>query len=164
MGRGARLPYVADNFYSFRTVWHLPGAPDDTYRVLARLVDYPSWWHEVKEVRARNADEYELRVRSLLPYDLDFVSRQTRHDAEQRVLEASMTGDLEGFSRWTIEHAPGGTVAVFEEDVEAQKEILRRLAPIARPAFRANHTLMMRHGQRGLRVYLAGFRARHGDD
>ena len=39
----------------------------------------------------------------------------------------------------------------------ANKALLRRLAPIARPAFRANHALMMRHGERGLRTYLAGF-------
>ena len=151
MGRGARLPNVANNFYSFRSVWHLPGAPDDAYRVLARLVDYPSWWPEVKEVRARSADECELRVRSVLPYDLRFVSRQTRQDPEQRVLEASMNGDLNGFSRWTIEHAQGGTRAAFDEEVEAEKELLRKLAPIARPAFRVNHTVMMRHGERGLR-------------
>jgi hypothetical protein len=31
------------------------------------------------------------------------------------------------------------------------------LLPIARPAFRANHALMMRRGERGLRTYLAGF-------
>jgi len=30
---------------------------------------------------------------------------------------------------------------------------------VARPAFRANHTLMMRDGRRGLTAYLAGLRA-----
>ena len=49
--------------------------------------------------------------------------------------------------------------AVFEEEVTATKALLRYLAPVARPAFRANHTLMMRHGQAGLRVYLAGYAA-----
>jgi hypothetical protein len=29
---------------------------------------------------------------------------------------------------------------------------------VARPAFVANHALMMRHGRRGLRAYLAGLR------
>ena len=71
-----------------------------------------------------------------------------------------MSGDLDGFSRWTVTDAGAGrTKAVFEEDVTARKALLRRLALIARPAFRANHTVMMRHGQHGLAVYLAGYEA-----
>jgi len=37
--------------------------------------------------------------------------------------------------------------------------LLRRLELAARPAFKANHTKMMRDGERGLRTYLAGYRA-----
>ena len=71
-----------------------------------------------------------------------------------------LTGDLEGFSRWTIQEFPDGSRATFEEEVVANKKLLQRLDPIARPAFRANHKLMMSHGERGLRTYLAGRRAR----
>jgi hypothetical protein len=74
-----------------------------------------------------------------------------------RVLEAKLTGDLEGFSRWTITATGSGADLLFEEEVVTTKALLRRLAPIARPAFRANHALMMRHGERGLRTYLAGY-------
>jgi hypothetical protein len=81
-------------------------------------------------------------------------------DAGARILEANMSGDLDGFSRWTISSAPNGTSAVFEEEVVATKTLLRRLELIARPAFKANHTKMMRDGERGLRTYLAGYRAR----
>jgi hypothetical protein len=72
-----------------------------------------------------------------------------------RVLEATLSGDLDGFSRWTITAVDGGTVAVFEEEVETTKRALRLLAPVARPAFRANHWLMMRHGQAGLQARLS---------
>jgi hypothetical protein len=74
------------------------------------------------------------------------------------VLEAGMTGDLEGFSRWTISVHPTGTEAVFDEQVVAAKPLLRKLEPIARPAFKANHARMMRNGERGLRTFLAGYR------
>jgi hypothetical protein len=70
-----------------------------------------------------------------------------------------MRGDLEGFSRWTIEPERSGTLVTFEEEVIARKESLRRLAVVARPFFRWNHAVMMRHGRRGLGVYLAGYRA-----
>jgi hypothetical protein len=155
---------VPDHSYSFRSVWQ-PGAPAaDVYLALAHLADYPAWWPEIREVRPLAEDHYELRCRSLLPYDLVFTTRQTRRDPAARVLEAHLEGDLEGFSRWTIQELPDGTRATFEEEVIANKELLRRLDPLARPAFRANHSLMMRHGERGLRTYLAGHRARWTED
>ncbi len=45
-----------------------------------------------------------------------------------------------------------------DEQVTAHKVLLRKLALVARPAFRLNHALMMRHGLRGLNAYLAGMR------
>jgi hypothetical protein len=90
-----------------------------------------------------------------------FTTHQTRRDPQARVLEARLTGDLEGFSRWTIQDFAEGARATFEEEVVANKALLRRLDPLARPAFRANHKLMMKHGEDGLRTFLAGYRARY---
>ena len=151
---------MADHSYSFRSVWTLGASADDVYQALERLADYPAWWPEIKEVRPLTSEEYELRCRSVLPYDLVFTTRQTRRDPQARVLEAHLDGDLEGFSRWTIQEFPEGSRATFEEEVVANKKLLQRLDPVARPAFRANHKLMMSHGERGLRTYLAGRRAR----
>jgi hypothetical protein len=152
---------VADHSYQFTSVW-TPGAPSaDVYHALEHLPGYPAWWPEVREVRPLRPDEYELRCRSLLPYDLVFTTHQTRRDPQARVLEARLTGDLEGFSRWTIQDFAEGARATFEEDVVANKGLLRRLDPMARPAFRANHKLMMKHGEQGLRTFLAGYRARY---
>jgi hypothetical protein len=145
------------NFYRFRSQWQVPAAPTEAYGVLSALAEYPRWWSEVRRAVQVSDDVFEVTVRSLLPYDLDFVSRQARQDAEAGILEAAMTGDLEGFSRWTISPVRAGTRLVFEEEVVVAKPLLRRLAAVARPAFRANHALMMRHGERGLRTFLAGY-------
>ena len=99
----------------------------------------------------------------MLPYNLVFESIQDRRDPDEGVLEARLVGDLDGFSRWTNPLIAIVT-AVFEEEVTATKALLRYLAPVARPAFRANHTLMMQHGQAGLRVYLAGYTATRAVD
>jgi uncharacterized protein YndB with AHSA1/START domain len=150
---------MGDSAYVFRSEWHLSAPPDDVYRALERLPDYPLWWPQVREVRSRGSETFELVCKSSLPYELRFTTRQSVRDASSRVLEAAMTGDLEGSSRWTISVQPTGTSAVFDEEVVATKALLRKLEPIARPAFKYNHTRMMRDGERGLRTYLAGYRA-----
>ncbi|MGZ4631504.1 MAG: SRPBCC family protein [Actinomycetes bacterium] len=144
--------------YVFRSVWQAAATPDEVYRALRELDDYPAWWPEVRRTDRVDDATYDMRVRSLLPYDLVFRTVRSREDPVAGVLEATMTGDLTGFSRWTITPSESGATMVFEEQVEAQKPLLRRLGPVARPAFVANHALMMRHGRRGLGAYLAGMR------
>jgi len=146
--------------YRFRSVWSVPAEPGTVYAVLRELGEYPRWWREVRTVRRIDDDTSELVCRSFLPYDLSFVSSRAREDPFARVLEATLTGDLEGFSRWTIRpDGRNGSRMLFEEEVVTNKRSLNLLAPIARPAFTANHTLMMRSGERGLRTYLAGYQA-----
>ena len=130
--------------------------------MLERVPDYPLWWPQVRSVTPLGDLTFELVCRSSLPYELRFTTTQAVRDPETRVLEATMVGDLEGFSRWTITVGANGTSATFAEEVVATKALLRRLELIARPAFKANHTRMMRDGERGLRTYLAGYRAQLG--
>jgi uncharacterized protein YndB with AHSA1/START domain len=151
---------MGDSVYKFQSVWQLHAPPDDVFQALARLADYPLWWPEVKAVRAFGDESFELTCRSTLPYELRFTTKQTVRDPDGRTLEAHMEGELEGFSRWTLSALPTGTSATFDEEVVVNKSLLRKLEPIARPAFKVNHTRMMRNGERGLRTYLAGYRAR----
>jgi hypothetical protein len=90
-----------------------------------------------------------------LPFALRITAHRSRADAGAGVLEARLTGDLEGFSRWELTAAPdGGTLLSFSEEVEAVRPLLRRLA-FARPLFEVNHRVMMRAGERGLREHLS---------
>jgi ribosome-associated toxin RatA of RatAB toxin-antitoxin module len=158
--RVCTLQLMDFNHYKFVTAWEFDAAADDVFAILEDLASYPQWWREVRRVQHIDDTTAQVLARSFLPYDLAFTTRQRRRDATAGVLEASMTGDLDGFSRWTITAAGADrTKVVFEEDVVARKALLRRLALIARPAFRANHTLMMRNAQRGLGIYLAGYQA-----
>ena len=146
------------NEYRFRTRWTFSAAPDDVFAALAELVDYPTWWPEVRVTTVLDADRCQMTIRSVLPYDLSFVTARSRLDRHAGILEAALSGDLQGVSRWTVAASPNGTVAVFDETVVAHKALLRRLALVARPAFRANHAVMMSHGRRGLAAYVAGMR------
>jgi len=140
--------------YVFRSEWRLPAPPTRVYEVLADVEAYPGWWPQVR--RARRIDDLsgELTCRSLLPYDVVFVLHRERQDADAHVLRARMDGDLCGTSQWTVTAAGDGSVAVFDESVEAGRGMLRAAGRLVRPALRFNHDLMMRAGERGLREHL----------
>lgn len=142
--------------YRFRNSWELPAPGRRVYQVLADPRSYPVWWPEVREVRQLSGSSGELTFRSVLPYQLAVVATEARQDPGAGVLEAWLDGDLEGLTRWTVTSAgPGRAVAVFDEDVVVRKPLMRLLGLPARPAFRANHALMMRHGRSGLAHYLS---------
>lgn len=148
---------MSRHFYAFASEWVVPVPPVRVFETLSRLDEYPQWWPQVRSTNAIDEQTCEIEVRSTLPYSLRMTAHHSRKDAEAGVLEADLTGDLIGQSRWLLTRAPDGTGTVlrFGEEVEVVRPLLRRLS-FARPAFRFNHALMMRAGERGLRRHLAG--------
>ncbi|WHM39643.1 SRPBCC family protein [Streptomyces sp. BPTC-684] len=142
--------------YRFRSVWQLPAPPAAVYAVLERAEGYPRWWPQIREVTAVDDRTGIARFRSVLPYDLVVTARERRRDEVAGVLEVAMSGDLDGWARWTLSAYDGGTRAVYEQEVEVRKPLMRRLAVPGRPVFLANHALMMRAGRRGLTAVLNG--------
>ncbi|MFC4610890.1 SRPBCC family protein [Streptomyces maoxianensis] len=142
--------------YRFRNVWDLTAGPAAVYEVLERAEEYPRWWPQVREVTALDEITGTARFRSFLPYELLVTARAQRRDPAAGVLEVGMKGDLEGWARWTLTEHGGGTRALYEQEVEVRKPLMRRLALPCRPVFRANHAAMMRGGRRGLAAYLGG--------
>jgi hypothetical protein len=150
------------NHYHFRSVWTVAAEADAVFNTLAQLDTYPLWWPEVKAVTMLDADNARVQIRALLPYALEFLMARQVTDEAKGILRAGMTGDLEGFSCWTISSSQPGSRLVFEEDVVVNKLLLKMLAPVARPLFALNHTIMMNRGRRGLQRYLAGQRPAAG--
>jgi hypothetical protein len=150
------------NTYRFHSTWQIDAAPDDVYQALRVVDDYPTWWPQVYRADKVEDGTYDIVVRSLLPYNLRFRSTRSREDPTARVLEAALTGDLDGRCQWTVTASDGGTLMMFEEEVVVRKVLMRRLAVVARPAFIVNHAMMMRAGRRGLRAHLARPRSRGG--
>ncbi|MGW2422672.1 SRPBCC family protein [Streptomyces sp. NPDC001709] len=136
--------------YRFRSLWSLPAPPAAVYAALERPEDYPSWWPQVRSVTRLDDDTGVITIRSVLPYDMTVTARRTRHDPGAGVLEVTLSGDLEGWVRWTVTAEGPGTLARYDQEVHVHKPLLRRLAVPGRPVFRANHRLMMWSGRRGL--------------
>lgn len=142
--------------YRFVTVWDIPAPPERVYAVLGDPRGYPVWWPEIREVRQLDDRTGMMRFRSMLPYELRVVAHEVRQDPAAGVLEARLTGDLDGLTRWTVTgRGDGHAVAVFEEEVEVHRPLMRLLALPGRPAFRLNHAFMMRRGRKGLTHYLS---------
>jgi hypothetical protein len=141
--------------YHFVSHWTVDAPSEAAYGAIYEVVRYPAWWPEVKEVRRLDEAHLWMRTRSFLPYDLAFVLERTVADPSAGILEARLTGHLEGVIRWTVERAVDGCVVTFDEDVILNRPALNRLGAIVRPAYVANHALMMAHGQAGLRTFLA---------
>ncbi len=144
------LPLVDWTRYRFRSLWRLPAPTDVVYSALERAEEYPRWWPQVRSVTPIDDTTGLVHIRATLPYTLTFTAREVRRDPGAGVLEISMSGDLEGWARWTLEAQGGGTLAVYEQVVVVNKALLRVLAVPGRPVFRLNHRLMMRGGRRGL--------------
>lgn len=140
--------------YVFRSVWHVPAVPDEVYDALREVDEYPTWWPQVISTRRIDDASGEVCCRSLLPYDLRFTIHRELEDPAAGVLRARLSGDLTGSSQWTVSAADDGSVAVFDEQVDVAKRLLRLAGRVARPALRYNHDRMMRSGEKGLRRLL----------
>jgi polyketide cyclase/dehydrase/lipid transport protein len=154
LGDTRRVPL---NHYRFRSVWAVDCLPSDAFDVLADLGSYPLWWPEVRRAVQIGEERAELHCRSFLPYELVFEASHHTRDPRRGVLVATLEGDLNGTVGWRVEACGKGSRLVYEQEVTVGKPLLRTLGPLLRPALVANHELMMRHGKRGLRTYLAGF-------
>ncbi|WP_030166370.1 SRPBCC family protein [Streptomyces sp. NRRL S-813] len=140
--------------YRFRSLWTLSAPHAAVFDALERVEDYPRWWRQVREVRRTDDTTGVIRIRSLLPYDLTVTAHQVRRDPAAGVLEVTMTGDVDGWARWTVTARGTGILARYDQEVDVRKPLLRRVAVPGRPLFRLNHRLMMRAGRRGLAAYL----------
>ena len=142
--------------YRFSSTWLLPGtAPERVFGAVTDLAGYPRWWSDVRTVRRVDDDTAELVCRSRLPFRLVVRMHRDHQDERAGLLRVRLSGDLDGVLAGAVRAAGAGTLLEITQDVQARKELLRRLDAVARPLFRANHALMMRRGHRGLRTYLA---------
>lgn len=145
------------NEYQFRDVWSVQVAAPAVFGALVDLANYPAWWPDVRSVRQVDEDTAELTCRALLPYALTFRLHRAEQDERAGRLRVRISGDLEGYCQGIVAaDRPDAARLEISQKVVVHKRLLRALAPVARPLFRANHAAMMRRGQRGLRGYLVG--------
>ena len=138
--------------YSFSGSWVTPAPVADVAETVLDLERYPEWWPQVRAVAKIGPDTARVLCRSALPYTLDLVLDAVSREAP--VLEVAVSGDLEGWVRWTLVAVDGGTRTDFTQEV-AVTGALAASSYVARPLMRWNHHRMMRGCEHGLRLRLA---------
>src|SRR5262245_17115383 len=154
------------NGYHFVTEWHVEGTCGEVADVLGDPVGLPGWWPSVylgvEELEPPNSSGTGRRVRVVtkgwLPYTLrwEFVVTRSRYPFGFTI---DATGDFVGRGEWTfVQDGPTGKIA-YDWRILAEKPLLKRLTPVLRPLFAANHHWAMAQGETSLKLELARRRA-----
>jgi uncharacterized protein YndB with AHSA1/START domain len=133
--------------------------PARVWELISRPEIYPQWWPIYLETRLIKdtggvGTTASLKFRALLPYTLTITTMTTRSEPPH-VAEGSVSGELDGTWRWTLEPRGSGTEVTFEETVITRKWFLNLIAPLAYKLFEMNHRVAARRGAEGMRAYLA---------
>jgi len=134
--------------YSFTESWLTPAPVAAVADTVLDLERYPEWWPQVRAVAKLGPDTARVLCRSALPYTLDLVLDAVSREAP--VLEVAVSGDLDGWVRWTLSPVDGGTRTDFAQEVVVTGA-LAASSYVARPLLTWNHHRMMRGCEHGLR-------------
>jgi uncharacterized protein YndB with AHSA1/START domain len=149
------------NAYRFLEQWFIPFPPEQVWDVLADGRKLPLWWKGVylkaeplTEDRApRVGAKLAGEARGFLPYHLKFTIESIELE-RPRVVMVRTVGDLTGTWRAELAAEHGGTRVSINEQVLAEKPLLRLLTPLLKPLFAANHRWTTPRGEAGLTAYL----------
>ena len=71
-------------------------------------------------------------------------------------IHSRLVGDFEGSGEWCLREEEGATVCELDWRPIVNKAAVRRLTPVLRPLFRANHNWTMKRGQQHILERLQG--------
>ncbi len=160
---------MAANDYHFITTWRLAATPEEISEVLGDAAGLARWWPSVYlEVRVVEPGDagglgkvVELWTKGFLPYTLRWRFRVTESNPPTG-FRLDADGDFVGRGIWTLrpeigEGEAGGPLTSVEYDwlIVAEKGLLKRLSPLVKPLFAANHRWAMARGERSLRLEVA---------
>jgi ribosome-associated toxin RatA of RatAB toxin-antitoxin module len=149
--------------YSFEDVWRIPVSREVAWRMVDDVASWPSWWPDyqlaeiVSEIRHGAGARWHVRVKSDLPYTVDFHFTVLQHDPPRGVMTA-VEGFFTGEIDWTLEEeGPEATRMTLRERTETNWRLINLIARLGgRRLLERNHALAMRRGEEGMKAALAG--------
>jgi len=149
--------------YSFEDVWRIPVLREVAWRMVDDVASWPSWWPDyrlaevVSEARHGVGARWHVRVKSDLPYTVDFHFTVLQHDPP-RYVKTGVEGFFAGEIEWTLE-AEGleATRMTLRERTETKWGLINLTARLGgRRLLERNHASAMRRGEEGMKAALAG--------
>ncbi len=156
---------MPDN-YHFVTHWRVKAHVDEVFDIIGQPLEYPRWWPSVyldcRELAAGgihgNGRRVLFETKGLLPYTLHWEARTAETEFPNRIV-IDAAGDFNGRGEWTFAQHGDYTNIAFDWNITVSKPLIRRLTPVLRPLFEANHRWAMEQGESGLRAELIRYRA-----
>lgn len=142
--------------YRLNTLWRIDAPQRLVFDVVFDSLRWPQWWpgaDRVEEIASGDNNgigsvrRYVWKGR--LPYRLCFDACATRLEPPW-LLEAAVTGDLEGIGRWIFSHDDGITSIQYEWHVRTTKHWMNLLAPLGHGILANNHNAIMNAGAEAL--------------
>jgi hypothetical protein len=140
--------------YRFLDEWRLAADVERVYDLVGRPVEYPRWWGDVwlsaegDGGAPEPGKHVEVVTRGFLPYRIHWALTCLEADRPYRV-HSRLEGDFDGTGTWLLSEDESGTVARLDFRPDVRKPVVRRLTPVLRPLFSANHRWAMQLGQDG---------------
>ena len=133
------------------TTFEVGAPPPAVFDLVVEPEPWLALWGDVVEVDRRTSGEPDGTgsavagsVRAPLGYRIggriDVVDAERPERVEMRV-----SGTIRGSGLWLLRPTPAGTAVEFSWEVQPAAMWLRVLTPVARPAFEAAHTTVVRH-------------------
>lgn len=146
--------------YAFVTTFEVGAPPTDVFDLVVEPEPWLAHWGDVVDVDrrrtgARNGTGSAIAgsVRAPLGYRIggriDVVGAQRPERVEMQV-----TGTIRGSGLWLLRPTTAGTAVRFSWEVRPAATWLRVLTPVARPAFEAAHTTVVRHAVEAAAAHL----------
>jgi uncharacterized protein YndB with AHSA1/START domain len=140
--------------------WRLASPLERVWHELTRPQDWPSWWRAVRSVQSiKDGDANGVgAVRrftwgTALPYTLSFEMTATRVEP-MSIIEGRARGELDGTGRWTLRPEGTGTYVRYDWMIDVTVPWQVTLAPILRPLFAWNHSVVLGWGYIDLKARL----------
>lgn len=157
---------MTPRLFDLNSIWHLPATPEQVWAIIADVdMSWPTWWPHcsfagplIRTEPASTAQEDILKAttaylnfKTALGYTLTISIHPTKVLAPKEI-DFDAGGHLEGTGRVTLHPKANGqaTIMDIEWRVRPTQRWMNLLTPIAAPAFKAAHVLMMRQGEKGL--------------
>jgi hypothetical protein len=162
---------MPSRLFDLSSTWHLPATTEQVWAIIADInMSWPQWWPHcsfaapLSRTQAKSNSQEDiltattayLNFKASLGYTLT-ISIHPTDVVAPREIDFDAGGHLHGTGRVTLlpEEQGQATRMDIEWRVRPTQRWMNFLTPIAAPAFKAAHALMMRQGERGLIKALA---------